>query len=118
MKIVFALHEWASIILDRNRGIKNTKLWDQQYLAIFTNTLGRVDRTALSRRELALKRFGFQELEVGFFIRPDNLILTMAEIFNQLIDLCLESEAKICLINTFDQQTTALTPQLWDLKKL
>lgn len=42
----------------------------------------------------------------------------MAEIFNQLIDLCLESEAKICLINTFDKQTTALIPQLWDLRKL
>ena len=113
-----ASHEWASIILDRSHGIKNTKLWNQQYLAVFTNTLGRVDRTALSRRERALKRFGFQELEVGIFIRPDNLTLTIAEIFNQLIDLGLESEAKICLISTFDEQTTALIPQLWDLKKL
>ena len=51
-------HEWADVMLNRKNGIKQTKKWNQQYLAVFTGELGRVDRTALNRRERALKHFG------------------------------------------------------------
>ena len=41
--------EWAKVILNRKNGIKQTKEWQQHYLAVFTGTLGRIDRTALKR---------------------------------------------------------------------
>ena len=113
-----ASYEWASIILDRAHGIKATKQWNQQYLAVFTNAFGRVDRTALARRERALQYFGFCELETGIYIRPDNLSYTLDEIFKQLIERGLELDAKICMIQRFDEQTTSSIPNLWNIRKL
>ncbi|WP_220385366.1 hypothetical protein, partial [Klebsiella pneumoniae] len=63
--------DWAKVILNRKNGIKQTKEWQQHYLAVFTGTLGRIDRTALKKRERALRQFGFKELETGIYIRPD-----------------------------------------------
>lgn len=111
-------HEWVSIILDRAHGLKATKQWNQQYLAVFTNAFGRVDRTALARRERALQYLGFTELETGIYIRPDNLSFTLDEIFEQLIQRGLEVDAEMCMIQRFDEQTVSSIPSLWNIKKL
>lgn len=111
-------HDWADIIINRQNGVLKTKAWQQQYIAIFSNSLGRVDRTALTRRERALKRFGFKELEQGIFIRPDNIALTLDEIFNALVNTGVESTVKIALIHSFDEKTQQLIPELWDTSKL
>ena len=52
-------HEWANVMLNRKNGIKQTKKMDASISCGFTGELGRVDRTALNRRERALKRFRF-----------------------------------------------------------
>ena len=103
-------HEWADVMLNRKQGIKQTKVWNLQYLAVFTGELGRVDRTALSRRERALKQFGFKELEQGINIRPDNLAISFDDICSQLRHAGLELSAKICLINHFDSNTLSQIP--------
>lgn len=98
-------HEWANVMLNRKNGIKQTKKWTHQYLAVFTGELGRVDRTALNRRERALKHFGFKELEQGIYIRPDNLAITFDHLFSELKASGLEMTAKICQISHFDETT-------------
>ncbi|MCH7307360.1 PaaX family transcriptional regulator [Acinetobacter sp. NIPH 1852] len=111
-------HEWADVMLNRKRGIKRTKVWNHQYLAVFTGELGRVDRTALNRRERALKHFGFKELEQGIYIRPDNLAISFADIVSVLQATGLESSAKICQINHFDPATLVSIPKLWPTQTL
>lgn len=111
-------HEWANVMLNRKQGIKQTKSWTHQYLAVFTGELGRVDRTALNRRERALKHFGFKELEQGIFIRPDNLAIGFDQLFNELKSAGLEDSAKICQISHFDKTTLASLPQLWATQTL
>ncbi|HQW53308.1 MAG TPA: PaaX family transcriptional regulator [Acinetobacter sp.] len=111
-------HEWADVMLNRKQGIKQTKVWNLQYLAVFIGELGRVDRTALSRRERALKQFGFKELEQGIYIRPDNLAISFEDICSQLRHAGLELSAKICLINHFDSNTLSQIPSLWPTQTL
>lgn len=110
--------EWATIKLSYQAGMKQTKPWQQQYLAVLTGALGRVDRTALKRRERALKQYGFRELEQGVFIRPDNLAATFDDVLAHLKATGLEAEAKMCQINFFDQQTNEVIPTLWPTENL
>lgn len=109
---------WARLMLNRKQGIKQTKIWQGQYLAVFTGHLGRVDRTALKKRERALFQYGFRELEIGIYVRPDNLNDAMLRLFMELKDLGLEQEAKMCVISEFDIHTQDLIPELWEGKKL
>ncbi len=106
-------HEWADVMLNRKRGIKHTKVWNHQYLAVFTGGLGRVDRTALHRRERVLKHFGFKELEQGIFIRPDNLAIEFDDLIIELRNSGLEENARVCQINHFDAHTASSIPSLW-----
>ena len=110
--------EWANIMLNRKQGIKQTKAWNSQYLAVLAGELGRVDRTALSRRERALKRFGFKEFEQGIYIRPDNLAISFDDICSELRNSGLEMSAKICLISHLDSNTLSQIPSLWPTQSL
>ncbi|WP_151827964.1 PaaX family transcriptional regulator C-terminal domain-containing protein [Acinetobacter oleivorans] len=110
--------DWAKVILNRKNGIKQTKEWQQNYLAVFTGTLGRIDRTALKKREHALHQFGFRELETGIYIRPDNLAYSFEKTCEELVLTGLENEAKISIIQKFDSKTVSLIPSLWDTKQL
>lgn len=110
--------EWAKVILNRKNGIKQNKEWQQHYLAVFTGTLGRIDRTALKKRERALRQFGFKELETGIYIRPDNLAYSFEKTCEELVLAGLESETKICVIQQFDSKSLQLIASLWDTKQL
>ncbi|MFW1838687.1 PaaX family transcriptional regulator C-terminal domain-containing protein [Acinetobacter gyllenbergii] len=111
-------HEWANVMLNRKHGIQQTKKWNQQYLAVFTGELGRVDRTALHRRERALKHFGFKELEQGIYLRPDNLVIGFDQLVVELKSSGLENSAKLCQISHFDAKTLAAIPELWPRQTL
>lgn len=105
--------DWASVMLNRRAGLKPTRQWNQHYLAVFTGLLGRVDRTALNRRERALRRYGFRELEQGIFVRPDNLDIEFALLFEQLKATGHMTEASMSRINSFDPQTSLKVKKLW-----
>ncbi len=96
--------DWAKVILNRKTGIKQTKEWQQHYLAVFTGTLGRIDRTALKKRERVLRQFGFKELETGIYIRPDNLAYSFEKTCEELVLAGLEKEAKIVLFSISNPQ--------------
>lgn len=42
----------------------------------------------------------------------------MLRLFKELKELGLESDAKMCVISEFDDETTAIIPELWDGNKL
>ncbi|WP_228203281.1 PaaX family transcriptional regulator C-terminal domain-containing protein [Acinetobacter sp. CFCC 10889] len=109
---------WGSIIIHRNVAIRSTKIWNQHYIAVLTITLGRTDRTALNQREKILHRAGFRELEIGFFIRPDNLSLDLNQLQHELIQQGLEKDALFLQISDFDQAIHRKIPTLWESQQL
>jgi phenylacetic acid degradation operon negative regulatory protein len=85
---------------------------------VFTATLGRVDRSALARRERALKIFGFAELEKGLYIRPNNINLALPTLIQKLRKLGVESEAIIAQASGYSPEVEQRIQALWDAKAL
>jgi len=97
---------------------QRTKVWRGDYITIHTSSLGRTDRSALSRRERAFKLLGFKELEKGLHIRPNNIEADLGVIRRRLKSLGLESEAIICISNNFDDSVERQIKALWDSELL
>lgn len=94
------------------------KEWRGDYITIHSSSLGRTDRTALSRRERAFKLLGFKELEKGLHIRPNNIKANLSEIRNRLKSLGLESEAIVCISSNFEENVERHIQSLWDSQSL
>ena len=97
---------------------QRTKEWQGDYITIHSSSLGRTDRSALNRRERAFKLLGFEELEKGLHIRPNNLAINLDVIRNRLKSLGLESEAIICISSDFDDAVENHIKSLWDCQAL
>lgn len=109
---------WGSFILHREQNLRHQPSWNYQYIGVLTTHLGRTDRTALSHRERILKHAGFRELETGFFIRPDNLTLSLQELSQKLFQKGLETDAQFMTIAQFNDITQQKITSLWDTQKL
>ncbi len=88
--------------------------WHGDYLAVFSATLGRSDRTALRRRERALQMLGFRELEQGLHIRPNNIEASVEAVRQRLHTLGLEDDARLFVASNFDGVSEALIKALWN----
>lgn len=58
----------SAVSLNKTANMQITATWDHRYILVYTGSLGRVDRSALSKREKALGYYGFQELEQNGFV--------------------------------------------------
>lgn len=109
---------WANDMCKRKQEMQPIRPWTQDYLAVFTGALGRVNRTALKRRERALRQYGFRELETGLFVRPDNLAQIFEETFSQLQTNGLEPEAVMFRMSHIDDNTGQKITNLWHSETL
>jgi len=97
---------------------RNVREWTGDYITVFTATLGRTDRTALVRRERALKMLGFRELDKGYYIRPNNIGTDLNLIIEKLRNLGLEQSAIVATSDHFETAVEAQIKRLWDGKAL
>jgi phenylacetic acid degradation operon negative regulatory protein len=88
--------------------------WHGDFITIHTSSLGRTDRSALSRRERAFKMLGFQELEKGLHIRPNNIEANVSAVRNRLNSLGLEADAIVCVSSDFDDSIELRIKALWN----
>ncbi len=88
--------------------------WHGDYITVHTGSLGRTDRTALIRRERALKFLGFRELEKGLYIRPNNIAADVNAVRIRLRKLGLENDALICVSSDFEEASKTRIKALWD----
>ena len=103
------------------RLIKSPKMqlmeqWDGVYYVIYTAHLGRVDRTALSKREKTLHYYGFKPLEQHLYLRPANLGLPQELLKEQMIQFGCEPEIRMFQATQF--QSEAEIMRLWDIEAL
>jgi phenylacetic acid degradation operon negative regulatory protein len=92
--------------------------WDGSWVAVYVAELGRSNRRANRIRERAMRAWGFRLFSRGLFVRPANLTFGLDEMKGRLVDLGLESEAKVLLIKEFTQMDTAAARALWDVERL
>jgi phenylacetic acid degradation operon negative regulatory protein len=95
-----------------------TREWHGDFITVHTSSLGRTDRSALSRRERAFKMLGFQELEKGLHVRPNNIEKNISAIRNRLKSLGLEAEAIVCTSSDFDDSIELRIKDLWNCADL
>ena len=93
------------------------KRWSGGWLAVFTAHLTRSNKTSLRSRERALGLFGFAESTPGLWIRPDNLVMPLAQLHAALGELGLDDKAVACVISEMLPAETRLE-KLWDRQAL
>lgn len=101
------------------RGLEDSLCdWDGTWIAAYIGALGRTDRTALRRRVRILQLSGFQLLETGLMVRPNNLVGGVSRLRDKLYRLGLESEALVFNLADVDTDTEARMLALWDADSL
>ena len=98
------------ISLNKHPDMQTATTWNGKYVLVYTGTLGRVDRTALSKREKALRYYGFQELEQNVFIRADNLTLNLSPLKKAVIQFGFFQ------VSQLENETEVR--DLWDIEEL
>ena len=92
--------------------------WDGSWACVQLGDLARSDRSALRRRERALRLLGFRELARGLTVRPDNLEGGIATLRDQLHELGVDERAFTFRATDFDAATEARARTLWDPDRL
>lgn len=87
--------------------------WRGGWIIVSTAALGRSDRAALRQRERALALVGFQDLDPGLHIRPDNLLGHAAVIRERLHRLGLETSAPVFAATDLDPELDQHARTLW-----
>lgn len=95
---------------------KQVRRWDGGWACVQLGDLGRTDRTALRRRERALRLHGFRELARGLTVRPDNLAGGIAQLRAQLVALGVE--APVFRATELDADTDERARSLWNADRL
>jgi phenylacetic acid degradation operon negative regulatory protein len=94
------------------------KSWSGGWLAVHTGHLRRNDKTAVRARERALRLRGFVEAEPGLWLRPDNLIASAGDMHSQLVDLGLDTGARLLSVREVVPAADRTLGQLWNCARL
>lgn len=92
--------------------------WGGDWAAVMTAGLPRGDRAAVRRSRRALGLLGFQTLEPGLEVRPDNLVGGVAALRHALRGLGLDAVAPIARLTELDSERDARARGLWDGESL
>lgn len=117
---MYGLHETkfdtTAVSLNKTSSIFIRETWQQDYIMVYTGALGRVDRSALHKREKTLRYYGFAELEQNLFIRPNNLSQHLIELKQAMVKFGIENEAHFFTVTEFEQADCL--PSLWKIEDL
>ena len=97
---------------------ERTIAWDRSWVSAFTGHLSRTDRPTLRRRTRALRLLGFAELELGLFVRPNNLADGIPALREQLVHLGMEREAIVGRLDDLSDRDLNRATALWEREAL
>ena len=97
---------------------KQVRRWDGGWACVQLGDLPRSDRSALRRRERALRLLGFRELGRALEVRPDNLDGGIPALRDRLHALGVEEAALVFRATELPDATDARARRLWDADKL
>lgn len=88
--------------------LERLRAWDGDYLIALSGWLPKSDRKARRNQEKALSTLGFSEVQYGFAIRPNNLNLSTAEVFDILLRLGFNEKSEVFLGSDLSFKTQSL----------
>ena len=97
---------------------KQVRRWDGGWAAVHLGELSRADRSALRRRDRALRLLGFRSLARGLEVRPDNLDGGVAALRDRLYALGVEDSALVLRADALDPATDARARGLCTAERL
>ncbi len=97
---------------------KQVRKWDGGWACVQLGDLARSDRSALRRRQRALRLHGFRELSRGLEVRPDNLAGGVEALRTRLLGLGVEPPALVFHASELDAATEKRARTLWDADRL
>jgi len=77
---------------------QKTKPWKQEWLMAITSHLGRTNKTQLRSMLRAFQLTGFVQIELGVWIRPSNLALTIDQLHQSLVELGMEPRTYLLVV--------------------
>ena len=92
--------------------------WSGDWLANATHHLGRTDRKQLRARERAFSLTGYREAETGLWVRPANLVRSLADHRSDLIALGADDGIITLKISGVSQPAGTDWADLWDRNNL
>ncbi|BFM14821.1 hypothetical protein R50073_10040 [Maricurvus nonylphenolicus] len=108
----------AEALADWREKEATTCEWNQDWIGVFIGALGRTDRTGLRRRMRVLNLAGFEELEQGLFIRPNNLKGGVSALRTRLYHFGLEEKARVFSLGDLSDAEQKQAIGLWDVDAL
>lgn len=96
----------------------SVKPWQGGWLAVHTAHLTRSLKTQMRNRERALGLYGFAESHVGLWVRPDNLLVPLPELFENLTALGLDDVALASTLANLVPTDAFQIESLWDSQQL
>ena len=97
---------------------RQVRRWDGGWVFVHVGELARSDRTALARRERALRLLGFRSLSRALEIRPDNLVGGLPQLRNRLRELGVEPDVMVVRASELDAASEARARRLWQPERL
>lgn len=92
--------------------------WNGDWLVAMTHQLGRRDRRQLRTRERALALFGYQEAEVGLWVRPANLARDIDAHRQDLVGIGADETIPVLRISEMSAPDLRGWPDLWSAQAL
>ncbi len=88
--------------------------WDGSWAGVYVGHLPRSDRTRLRSWTRALRLLGFEALEEGLYLRPNNLVGGIAALRTDLFELGLDGAAVVTRIEEMSESDEKRARALWD----
>ena len=105
------IHGWRTVS-------SRAAAWDGTWVGVFSSHLSRTDRPALRRRLRALRYLGFEELEPGLFVRPNNLAPGIEGVRDELFALGLDEQAAVFRMSDLGANEERRARAMWDISSL
>jgi phenylacetic acid degradation operon negative regulatory protein len=94
------------------------RAWGGGWIGVHTAPVQRSERRAHRHGDRALRFLGFERLDAGLHLRPDNLIGGVEMVREQLYALGLDSKAMVFGIHDLDSSAERRARGLWDTAAL
>ena len=92
--------------------------WHGGWLTIFVGHLARADKTRVRSNERALHLYGFAPAQTGLWIRPDNLLLPLADLREALLHLGLSEASWLARVSEFEPAGFPDAAEMWNIMAL
>ena len=119
---VYTIGPKASAITEKaklwSEADKSTKRWSGEWIIVYSQHLGRTNKTTLRANERALRLCGLSEWQSGLWCRPANLVENLDATQHRLLALGMETGAIVTKANQIADGSGPIPSRLWPIEEI